>query len=153
MCCEKLSCHCVFVTAFFLGVMKLLNLKGVKSRGIFTKVFRSVFLLHIKAFFAKMVLRGELKCLKDSAIFTFANQIHPYRFLWHDASNKFGQECLRNYLSFDPKDIGAYNIYQVSDNEECKPRGHVDYWVQYLLDLVLKCTVLIKLLVLRWSLN
>lgn len=57
--CEKLSCHCIFVTAFFLGVMKLLNLRGVKSRGVFTKVFSSVFLLHVKAFFAKMALRGK----------------------------------------------------------------------------------------------
>lgn len=73
MFCEKLSCHCIFVTVFFLGVMKLLNLRGVKSRGVFTKVCSSVFLLHVKAFFAKMALRGQLKCLKDFAIFTLAN--------------------------------------------------------------------------------
>lgn len=71
--CEKLSCHCIFVTVFFPGVMKLLNLRGVKSRGVFTKVCSSVFLLHVKAFFAKMALREQLKCLKDFAIFALAN--------------------------------------------------------------------------------
>lgn len=56
---------------------------------------------------------------------------------------------LRNYLSFGPKDIRAYNIYQVSDNEGCKPRGHIGYWVKYLLNMILKSTVLIQLLVFR----
>lgn len=82
------------MTGFFLGVMKLLNLRGVKSRGVFTKDFSSVFLLRIKAFFVKMALRGELKCLKDFAIFALANQVHPDRFPWYYASSKFGQECL-----------------------------------------------------------
>jgi len=86
-----------------------------------------------------------LKYLPDFANTALANQIYPDDFSWHYASKKFGQGYLRNCLSFAPKDIGAYCIYRVSDNEGCKPRGNISYRLQYNFKMVLKRTDLIEL--------
>lgn len=74
-----------------------------------------------------MDLRGELKCLSDFANTALANQIYPDGFPWQYASNVWPRVSLRNYPSFAPKGIGAYSIYQVSNNEGCKPRGNISY--------------------------
>lgn len=99
------------MTALFLGVMKLLSLRRVKSRGIFTKVFCSIFLLLNKASFVEMSLRGELKCLSDFVNTALANQIYPDAFPWHHTSNMFSQGYISEIILVLPPKMQGLTAY------------------------------------------